>query len=78
MLKIKVLGGGCTNCVVTYKLIKEIALEEGREITLEKVEEMQDIMAYDILATPAVVIDEVVVHRGSVPLPDQVKKWFTE
>ncbi len=78
MLKIKVLGGGCSNCKATYKLIEDVALEKGAEIELEKVQEIQDIMAYDVMSTPGVVIGETVVHRGGVPSRRQVEEWFTD
>ncbi len=77
MKNIKVLGGGCANCQNTVKLVEEVALEKGIEINLEKVEDMQDIMAYDVMSTPGVVINETVVHRGSVPDRDKVEEWFS-
>ena len=67
MKNIKVLGTGCANCKTTVRLIDEIAKENGVEIQLEKVEDIRDIMAYGILATPGVVIDGEVVHSGEFP-----------
>ncbi len=78
MINIKVLGGGCNNCKVTYKLIEDIAREQGKRVELEKVEGFQKIMSYDVMSTPCVVIDEVVVHRGGVPSRYQVENWFKE
>jgi len=78
MLKVKVLGGGCANCKVTYKLIEAVAREKGTEVDLEKVEDIQDIMAYDVMSTPGVVIEETVVHRGGVPSRKQVEEWFSK
>jgi len=77
MLDVKVLGGGCNNCKSTVKLVEEVALESGIDIQLEKVEDFEDIMAYDVMSTPAVVISGTVVHRGSVPSRKQVEKWFS-
>ena len=77
MKNIKVLGTGCANCKTTVRLIDEIAKENGVEIQLEKVEEIRDIMAYGILATPGVVIDGEVVHSGRVPSKEKIQKWFT-
>ncbi len=77
MQDVKVLGGGCANCQTTVKLVEEIAREKGVEIQLEKVEDIQDIMAYDVMSTPGVVINGAVVHRGSVPTRDKVEEWFT-
>lgn len=78
MKYVKVLGGGCTSCKVTYKLIEDIAREQGATIDLQKVEDMQDIMAYDVMSTPAVVINETVVHRGGVPKRQQIEDWISE
>ncbi|MBC8374924.1 MAG: TM0996/MTH895 family glutaredoxin-like protein [FCB group bacterium] len=77
MIKVKVLGGGCTNCKVTYKLIEDVAHEKGTEVELVKVEDIQEIMAYDVMSTPGVVIDETVVHRGGVPSRKQIEEWLT-
>jgi len=77
MLDVKVLGGGCNICKMTLKLVEEVALENGLEIRLEKVEDIQAIMAYDVMSTPGVVINGTVVHRGSVPSRDKVEGWFS-
>ena len=76
MKVIKVLGSGCTKCNQTMDLIEKIAAEEGAEIQLEKVSDPAKIMAYNILSTPGVVVDEQVVHRGSIPKKEQVLEWL--
>jgi small redox-active disulfide protein 2 len=76
MKNIKVLGMGCANCKATLKLIEEAAVAKGVEITLEKVEDIQDIMIYNIMATPGVVIDGKVVHAGGIPSKEKVQSWF--
>jgi small redox-active disulfide protein 2 len=76
MKDIKVLGTGCANCKATVKLIEEIANAKGVEITLEKVEDIQKIMAYNIMSTPGVVIDGQVVHAGGIPARSKVESWF--
>lgn len=73
---IKVLGGGCSNCKATYLLIQEVAKERGKDINIEKVEDFQQIMTYDVMSTPGVVINEKVVHRGGVPTREQVENWL--
>lgn len=76
MKEIKVLGTGCSNCKATVKLIEEVARGKGVEIRLEKVEDMQKIMTYNVLATPGVVLDGQVVHAGGVPPRSKVESWF--
>jgi hypothetical protein len=53
-MQIKVLGTGCANCKTTLKLIEEVAAEKGAAVQLEKVEDIQAIMAYGVMSTPAV------------------------
>jgi small redox-active disulfide protein 2 len=76
MKEVKVLGTGCAKCKATVKLVEEVAQSKGVEISLEKVEDLRNIMAYKVMATPAVVIDGHVVHAGGVPSPDKVAGWF--
>lgn len=76
MKEIKVLGSGCRNCQVTYDLIKEVAVATGTEVALEKVEDIGQIMAYGVMSTPGVVVDEVVVHSGGVPDRKAVEGWL--
>jgi small redox-active disulfide protein 2 len=76
MKNIKVLGVGCANCKTTMKLIEEAAKEKGVAIQLEKIEEIQDIMAYGVMSTPGVVVDGKVVHAGGVPSRDKIAGWL--
>ncbi len=76
MKHIKVLGSGCANCQTTAKLIEEAARELGVEIELEKVEDIGQIMAYGVMSTPGVVIDEKVVHAGGLPDRKQIEAWL--
>lgn len=76
MKNIKVLGTGCANCKATQKLIETAAKENGVEINLEKVEELSEIMAYGVMSTPGVVIDDKVVHAGGIPDRATVDSWL--
>ena len=76
MKEVKVLGSGCANCTATYKLVAEVAKAKGVEIQLEKIEKIQEIMAYGILATPGVVVDGKVVHSGGMPSRSKVESWL--
>lgn len=75
-MEVKVLGTGCSNCKTTVKLVEEIAKEKGVSINMEKVEDIQDIMKFNILSTPGVVINGVVVHAGGIPSREKVESWF--
>ena len=76
MKDIKVLGTGCANCKATVKLVEEVAAAKGAAISLEKVEDIQKIMSYNIMSTPAVVIDGQVVHAGGIPAKSKVESWL--
>ena len=76
MKDVKVLGTGCANCRNTIALIDRVAKEKGIAITMQKVEDIQQIMTYGILSTPGVVIDGKVVHAGGVPAQSKVEQWL--
>jgi len=75
-MDIKVLGTGCANCKTTLKLIEDVAAETGLAVQLEKVEDIQAIMAYGVMSTPGVVIGGKVVHAGGVPSRDKIAGWL--
>ena len=76
MKNVKVLGTGCANCKATMKLIEDIARARNVAIHIEKVESIADIMAYGVMSTPVVVIDDKVVHAGGVPDKKKVESWL--
>lgn len=76
MKEIKVLGSGCAACRRTTEMIARAAEEQGVQIRLDKVEDLQAIMDYNILSTPGVVVDGEVVHTGGIPSMAQVRGWL--
>jgi len=76
MKNVKILGTGCANCKNTLALVEAVARARGVQIELEKVEDLQSIMSYNVMSTPGVVIDGVVVHAGGVPAEAKVESWF--
>jgi small redox-active disulfide protein 2 len=76
MKNVKILGTGCANCRNTYQLVEEVARAKGVEIALEKIEDLQQIMAHGVMSTPGVVIDGKVMHAGGVPARAKVEGWF--
>ncbi|MGE6122818.1 thioredoxin family protein [Aeromonas media] len=76
MKHVKVLGMGCANCKSTIQLIQQVVDELGVEVQLEKVESLPEIMKYKVMSTPAVVIDDKVVHAGGIPAREAVQSWF--
>lgn len=77
MLTIKVLGSGCANCKRLEQVAHKVISEMGVEAEVVKVTEYTDIMAYNVLATPGLVIDEKVVSSGRIPTLAEVTTWVT-
>ncbi len=73
-MEIKILGTGCAKCKTTYSVVEKVVKECGIDATIIKVEDIMDIMKYNLMATPAVVVDEVVKIKGRVPSESEVKQ----
>ncbi len=69
---IKILGTGCPKCKKTIELVENVVRENKFDATVLKVDDIVDIMKYDILSTPAVVVDEVVMIKGRVPKREEI------
>lgn len=78
MKKIIVLGSGCSSCKKTYELIDKKIKELGIDATVEKNEDITEILKYGIMTTPAVVIDGAIVHVGGIPAEHNIESWFCE
>jgi len=64
---VKILGTGCPSCKRAEAVVEAVINQLNLDITIEKVEDIQEIMKYNIMSTPAIVIDEKVVLKGHVP-----------
>ena len=70
---IKVLWSGCAKCTLLEQVTKEAVRQLWIDVEIQKIQDMEAIMAYDIMATPALVRDEVVISTGRVPSIDELK-----
>lgn len=75
-MEIKVLGPGCAKCKSTYNVIEKVVRENHVDATVTKVDDIMEIMNYNVLSTLAVVVDGVVKAKGSVPSESEVKKML--
>ena len=75
-MEIKILGGGCAKCDRLEKLAHEVVSELGVEATFTKVKEIGEIMAYDVMSTPALVIDGDVKSSGRIPRKGEIAAWI--
>jgi len=76
-MHIKVLGTGCAKCKALEKATTKAVQELNLDATVEKVEDIQKIMEYAVMRTPALVINEQVVISGQVPKIAEIKKLIT-
>jgi len=75
-LDIKVLGSGCANCRRLYGEAQKAVAQLSVPATLTKVENIKEIMAYKILATPALVINGEVKSAGRIPNAAEIATWL--
>ncbi len=75
-IEIKVLGPGCARCKQLYGEAERAIVQLAAPATLTKVEDIRDIMAYKILATPALVIDGEVKSAGRIPNAAEIVSWL--
>jgi small redox-active disulfide protein 2 len=74
MLEIKVLGPGCPKCKTLEKATREVVEENHYDAQVTKIDDIMQIMSYQIMSTPALVINEKVVMKGSVPSKEEIKR----
>lgn len=72
MKTIKILGTGCPKCKQTEANVKEAVSQLGIEANIIKVEDIQEIMAYNVLSTPVLVIDEQIKVKGKVAQVNEI------
>ena len=76
MLTVKILGPGCANCRKLETVAREAAAGAGVDAEFVKVTDMKDIMAYDLLSTPGLVINEKVVSSGRIRTQAEIRQWL--
>lgn len=77
-MEIKVLGMGCARCHELEKRVRKALEETGVPADVEKIQDVQKIMTYRIMATPGLVVDGAVKSAGRLPGLDEIKAWITE
>ena len=77
-MEIKVLGTGCAKCKSLEKVTRKAVDELNIDATVTKVEDIQKIMEYAVMRTPALVIDEKVVLSGQLPKVAEIKELITK
>ena len=73
-MEIKVLGPGCARCKTAYSVVEKVIKENNVNASLTKVDDIMEMMQYNIMSTPAIVVDGVVRIKGKVPTEADVKE----
>ena len=73
-MEIKVLGPGCTKCKTTYNVVEKVIKDNNLDVALTKVDDIMEMMSYNILSTPAVVVNGEVKIKGRVPSETEIKE----
>jgi small redox-active disulfide protein 2 len=77
-MEIKILGPGCAKCKTLEQLTRDVVSKNSIEATITKVDDIMEIMKYNIMTTPALVIDGKVVVKGRVPSAEEIKQFLTK
>ncbi len=75
-MDVKVLGTGCQKCEFLEQRVKKVAAEHNLNIELEKVSDVNDILAYGIMMTPGLVVNGEVKSSGKIPSEQQILEWI--
>lgn len=76
MKEIKVLGTGCSKCKTTYNNVLEALKQLGIQANVTKIEDIEELMKYNVLTTPVLMIDEVVKVKGRVVQIDEIAAFL--
>jgi small redox-active disulfide protein 2 len=76
MISVKVLGTGCKKCLTLEAKIRDLVAANNINATVEKVTDINEMMNYNIMMTPGLVINEQVKSFGIIPKDDQLLKWL--
>lgn len=76
-MDIKILGTGCPKCKFLENKTREVVANNGIDATISKVEDIMEIMQYNVMSTPALVVDGKVKIKGRVPSADEILKALT-
>ena len=77
-MEMKILGGGCAKCKRLEAVTREVVEEMGIEAKITKVTTMPAIMSYDVMSTPALVVDEKVLSSGRIPDREEIHGWLAK
>ena len=75
-MEIKILGTGCPNCLTLEKRVRAVVDQNSIDASITMVKDIMDIMAYNTMSTPALVVNEKVVAKGRIPKDSEILNWI--
>lgn len=73
-MEIKVLGSGCSRCKKALELVNKVVKDNGLDVKVEYIDDIMKIMEYNVMSTPAIVVNNEVKIKGSLPSESEIKK----
>lgn len=77
MLNVKVLGSGCANCKRLEERVRKVVADRGLEAEVEKIADYGQMMRWNLMQTPGLVVNDVLVSAGRVPDEAEIVRWLT-
>jgi small redox-active disulfide protein 2 len=78
MLNVKVLGPGCANCKRLEERVRKVMSEQGLQAEVEKVTDYGQMMRWNLMQTPGLVVDDVLVASGRIPNENEIAGWLAK
>lgn len=76
MKSIKILGTGCPKCKTMFNNVNEALKNKGLDANVEKIEDIQEIMKYNVLSTPVLVVDEDIKVKGKAASVSEIESYL--
>jgi len=77
MLTVKVLGPGCTNCKRLEERVRKVVGEHALTAEVEKITDYAQMMRWNLMQTPGLVVNDVLVASGRIPTETEIAGWLT-
>ena len=77
-MEIKILGTGCAKCRTLEEVTRKVVKDNGIDASITKVEDIVEIMKFNIMTTPALVVNGKVVAKGRIPSVEEIKLFLTK
>lgn len=78
MLNVKVLGPGCANCKRLEERVRKVVSEQSVQAEVEKVTDYGQMMRWNLMQTPGLVVNDVLVASGRIPTEDEIARWLAK